>query len=70
NHLLSIESGINMATRLGYFPTNSQVELPADIQAKLVLNKDNIKELKTADWKYLVTVYDEWQSRWEKEVVK
>ena len=70
NPLLSIESGINMATRLGYFPTNSQVELPADIQAKLVLNKDNIKELKTADWKYLVTVYDEWQSRWEKEVVK
>jgi len=70
NHLLSPESGINMATRLGYFPTNSQVELPADVQAKLVLNKDNIGALRTSDWKYIVTVYDEWQSRWEKEVVQ
>lgn len=70
NHLLSVESGVNMATRLGYFPTNSQVELPADIQARLVINKDNIKDLKTADWKYIVTVYDQWSSRWEKEIVQ
>ena len=59
-----------MADRLGYFPTNSTIELPKEIEAKLVLNKDNIDELKTSDWKYIVTVYDERQRRWQQEVVQ
>lgn len=70
NHLLNADAGIRMADRLGYFPTNSTIELPAEIEARLVLNKDNIDELQTSDWKYIVTVYDEWQRRWEQEVVR
>jgi putative spermidine/putrescine transport system substrate-binding protein len=70
NHLLAADAGIRMADRLGYFPTNKTIELPKEIEAKLVLNKDNIDELKTSDWKYIVTVYDEWQRRWEQEVVQ
>lgn len=70
NHLLSEESGVRMADRLGYFPTNKTIVLPAEIQSRLLLNADNIDELQTADWKYIVTVYDEWESRWQREVVR
>ncbi|MBS7700300.1 MULTISPECIES: extracellular solute-binding protein [unclassified Chelatococcus] len=70
NHLLSPRSGIIMATRLGYFPTNSRAELPKEVAAKLVINRENIARLQTADWKYIVTVYDEWQRRWDREVVR
>lgn len=70
NHLLGADAGVRMATRLGYFPTNSTVQLPAEVSARLVLNKDNIDQLQTSDWKYIVSVYADWQRRWEKEVVR
>lgn len=70
NHLLSEESGLRMARNLGYFPTNSTIKLPDDVKAKLLLNEDNIGQLQTSDWKYIVTVYDEWARRWEQEVVR
>ncbi|CAH1650991.1 ABC transporter substrate-binding protein [Chelatococcus asaccharovorans] len=68
NHLLSPESGVRMAEKLGYFPTNRNTVLPPELQAKLMLNPKNIDDLQSADWKYIVTVYDQWQSRWDREV--
>ncbi|MGI6245390.1 MAG: ABC transporter substrate-binding protein [Pseudochelatococcus sp.] len=68
NHLLSPESGLNMAARLGYFPTNREVRLPAEVQAKIMITPDNVKDLQSADWKYIVSVYDQWQQRWEREI--
>jgi putative spermidine/putrescine transport system substrate-binding protein len=70
NHLLGVDAGTRMAARLGYFPTNSTIQLPPEVASKLVLNKDNIGALQTSDWKYIVSVYDEWQRRWEKEIVR
>lgn len=68
NHLLSEEAGIVMADQLGYFPTNMQTELPPEVQAKTLLTKENVDDLQIADWQYLVTVYDDWQMRWEREI--
>jgi spermidine/putrescine-binding protein len=68
NHLLSPEAGIRMAEKLGYFPSNTAAVLPAEVQEKILLNPNNIGSLKIADWKYLVTVYDKMQVRWEKEI--
>jgi len=68
NHLLSPESGINMATRLGYFPTNRLTKLPAEIQQNIMITPENVADLQSADWKYIVSVYDQWQQRWEREV--
>lgn len=68
NHLLSPASGLNMATRLGYFPTNREAKLPPEVQAKIMITPDNVKDLKSADWKYIVSVYDQWQQRWEREI--
>ncbi|AQS65520.1 MULTISPECIES: ABC transporter substrate-binding protein [Rhizobium/Agrobacterium group] len=68
NHLLSPASGLNMATRLGYFPTNREAKLPQEVQAKIMITPDNVKDLKSADWKYIVSVYDQWQQRWEREI--
>lgn len=70
NHLLSPDSGIRMADQLGYFPTNTATVLPPEIQAKLMLNPDNIDDLQSVDWHYIVSVYDEWQTRWEREIQK
>lgn len=68
NHLLSPRSGLIMAQKLGYFPTNKEAVLPPDLQAKIMLTPQNINDLQSADWKYLVTVYDQWQRRWEREI--
>lgn len=68
NHLLSPDSGIRMADQLGYFPTNTATVLPAEIQARLLLTPENVNDLQIADWKYIVTIYDEMQTRWEREI--
>lgn len=68
NHLLSPDSGIRMADQLGYFPTNTATVLPPEIQARLLLTPENVDDLQIADWKYIVTVYDEMQTRWEREI--
>jgi len=68
NQLLSPEAGVNMAEDLGYFPTNTTAVVPPEVQENLMLNADNIDELQSADWKYIVTVYDDWQARWEREI--
>ena len=47
-----------MVTWLGYFPTNSQVERSPTSRPSSS-STGHIKDLKTADWKYIVTVYDE-----------
>jgi putative spermidine/putrescine transport system substrate-binding protein len=70
NHLLDPESSERMTRELGYFPTNAQVKLPADLEQKMVLNSSTIGQMKMADWKYLITVYDQWNERWQKEIVK
>jgi putative spermidine/putrescine transport system substrate-binding protein len=68
NHLLSPASGLIMAQKLGYFPTNKEAVLPPEVQAKIMLTPRNINDLQSADWKYIVTVYDQWQARWEREI--
>src|SRR5262249_17491888 len=68
NHLLNAETGIRIADKLGYFPTNTAIVLPSEIQARLMLNPNNIDQLQTADWQYIVTVYDAWQARWERQI--
>jgi len=68
NHLLSEQAGITMATRLGYFPTNRQTKLPASVQEKIMITPENVTDLQSADWKYIVSVYDQWQQRWEREI--
>lgn len=68
NHLLSPASGVIMATKLGYFPTNKETKLPADVQAKIMITPENANDLQSSDWKYIVSVYDQWQKRWEREI--
>lgn len=68
NHLLGAQAGLIMAQKLSYFPTNKQAVLPPDVQAKMMLTPQNVDSLQSADWKYIVTVYDAWQSRWEREI--
>lgn len=68
NHLITEAAGIHMADKLGYFPTNTKTVLPAEIQERMLLTPENVESLQIADWAYLVTVYDEWQSRWEREI--
>lgn len=33
-----------------------------------MITPDNVKDLQSADWKYIVSVYDQWQQRWEREI--
>ncbi|WP_412065960.1 ABC transporter substrate-binding protein [Rhizobium sp. SYY.PMSO] len=68
NVLLSPEAGVIMAQKLGYFPTNKGARLPADVQAKMMITPENVNSLQSADWKYIVSVYDQWQQRWEREI--
>jgi len=70
NYLLDPESGTAMAQALGYSPTNRDVRLPPDLQAKLIISPETINQVKMADWSYIVTVYDQWNERWEKEIIR
>jgi len=69
NHELSVESGTNMADKLGYFPTNSTIVLPPDVQARVDFTPETIEDVQMADWAYIVTVIDDWRHRWETEVI-
>jgi putative spermidine/putrescine transport system substrate-binding protein len=68
NHLLGPESGIRIADALGYFPTNTAIALPSEVQARMMINPRNIDQVQSADWQYIVTVYDAWQERWERQI--
>ncbi|MBZ6078021.1 ABC transporter substrate-binding protein [Microvirga puerhi] len=68
NTLLSPEAGLIMAQKLGYFPTNKETKLPPEVQAKMMITPENVNNLQSADWKYIVSVYDKWQQRWEREI--
>lgn len=68
NTLLSPEAGVIMAQKLGYFPTNKEARLPPEVQAKMMITPENVNNLQSADWKYIVSVYDKWQQRWEREI--
>jgi putative spermidine/putrescine transport system substrate-binding protein len=70
NHLLDPESGLQMARALNYFPTNKEAKLPPEVQAKMVLSGSTINQVKMADWCYLVSVYNQWSERWDKEIVR
>lgn len=70
NYLLEPESGLRMTRALTYFPTNRQIRIPAELQAKMALSPQTIGQVKMADWRYLITVYDQWNERWQKEIVR
>jgi putative spermidine/putrescine transport system substrate-binding protein len=69
NFELGQQAQERMAQEMGYFPANSTVKLAPDVQQKMALNPKNIESVQMADWKYIVTVLDQWESRWEKEVL-
>jgi putative spermidine/putrescine transport system substrate-binding protein len=70
NYHLEPASGIAMARALGYSPTNRDVKLPQDLQDKLILNSQTFGQVRVADWRYIVSVYDQWNERWQKEIVR
>jgi putative spermidine/putrescine transport system substrate-binding protein len=69
NFELGQQAQERMAQEVGYFPANSTVKLAPEVQQKMALNPKNIESVQMADWKYIVTVLDQWQTRWEKEVL-
>lgn len=70
NYLLDPGPQVRMARMLGYSPTNRDVKLPPDVQQRLIIGPQTINSVRVADWKYLVTVYDQWNERWQKEIVQ
>lgn len=68
--LLSVESGEIMAESMGYFPTNKNVRLSGEIQAKMAYTPQNAYDVKMADWHKIIHKMDEWSERWEREIIK
>lgn len=69
NFELGAQQQVRMAEQVGYFPANSKATLTPEVQKKMSLTAENIDSVQTVDWKYIVTVLDQWQARWEKEVL-
>lgn len=68
NWRLSVDAQLSMA-RL-YSPVNKNVEIPDDIPKILSHDPELIEKATLIDWEYAVTVLDEWNDRWEKEIVQ
>lgn len=69
NFLLGEEASVALARNLHYFPTNKTVVLPEGTDTGFV-TKDTVDDIVNNDWAYLVTVYDQWEERFNKEVVR
>lgn len=70
NFLLEIDSGLEMARSMGYFPTNRNVKLPPEVQAKMAYTPENVGDIKMADWRKIIPKMDEWNERWEREIIQ
>jgi len=70
NFLLSVQSGEIMADQMGYFPTNKNVKLTRETQAKIAYTPENAYDVKIADWKKILPKMDEWSERWEREIIR
>lgn len=69
NFMLDDAAGIALASQLHYFPTKMDTVLPEGVTTGYV-NAQSIQSLVMNDWAYLVTVYDAWQERFNREVVQ
>lgn len=69
NFELDKQAQLNMAKELGYFPPNKTVQLPPDVQEKCAFTPENVEKVQMADWMYVEGVMDEWNERWEKDVL-
>lgn len=70
NFLLEVDSGLEMARSMGYFPTNRNVKLSPDIQAKMAYTPTNAGDIVMADWRKIIPKMDEWNERWEREIIQ
>ncbi|MFE3837594.1 extracellular solute-binding protein [Pseudogemmobacter sonorensis] len=69
NFMLDDAAGIKLATDLHYFPSKVDTVLPEGVTTGF-LDADTIGSLVMNDWAYIVTVYGEWEERFNKEVVQ
>lgn len=69
NFMLDDAAGIALAKGLHYFPTKMDTVLPEGVTTGFV-NAKTVDSIVMNDWAYLVTVYDAWEERFNKEVVQ
>lgn len=73
NMELSAECQTTQGEELGYFPMNKDAyDMLSDNAKKMMAFTPEIVEnggVLMCDWPYVVTVYDQWAERWEKEVM-
>ena len=55
------------AEQLYYAPSVRGVNLDPET-TKLMPSNEEISNLKTVDWRYIMNVFDEWTERWDKEI--
>jgi putative spermidine/putrescine transport system substrate-binding protein len=49
-------------------PVNRDVQLPAEVAAKLPAGEETLKKLLPADWSYVTTQRPQWVDRWNREI--
>lgn len=58
------------AEELAYAPTNREVELPEELQARMPYGQEEIDELLVLDWAEIMEREGDWVERWEREVLR
>mgnify|MGYP001101451028 CR=1 FL=1 len=69
NFELSKGPQLTVAEKLGYFPLNKEVKIPPDVQAKCAYNPDNVEGVNQDHKRFVESMMDELNARWEKEVL-
>lgn len=63
---------VTMAKELQYGPTNKKAKVDAALvkATGMPYGEKEVSQLWMPDWKYMITVWDKWSERWQKEVIK
>lgn len=64
NFMMSPEAQQGFAKALYYGPTNSKVQLPADLASKVVYGRDSLSRLTATDWTKVLPKRDDWVKSW------
>jgi putative spermidine/putrescine transport system substrate-binding protein len=67
---LSQKTQTEYANRIFFGPTNSKVTLSDDVAGKVVYGEDQVNQLVSLDWEYIIQQRPEWTERWNKELLE
>jgi putative spermidine/putrescine transport system substrate-binding protein len=68
NFLLGPEVQSAFAEKLAYAPTNKKVVVRPELAAQMPYGEEQMSKLIISDWGYIITVWEDWVERWQKEI--